>query len=165
MHEMEKLERSDLETWSAVTSVHRASEIVRATPEQVFDVLEDAEAWTRWVLPITDVEWTSPFPLGEGSTRTVTMWGGLVAEEAFLVYERPHRMAFRFDRASKPVADAFAEDYRVTPLDDDRCVVDWTMGLSPAGAGAKAASVTAPVMTAGLRFMLGRLRREVERHR
>lgn len=162
MHECEELELADLETWDRVASVHRATEVVRATPEQIFDVFEDAGAWSSWATAITYVEWTSPFPLVAGSTRRVTMLGGLVAEETFLAYERGSRMAFRFDRVSKPMVEAFAEDYRVTPVGDGRSVVDWTMGLTPAGAGAKATPVTAPLMTAGLRYMLKRLRREVE---
>lgn len=162
MHECEKLERGDLESLERLASTHHATEVVRATPAKLFDTFEDADAWARWALPITDVAWTSPLPLEAGSTRTVTMWGGLVAEETFLAYERLSRMAFRFDRTSKPVADAFVEDYRVTDLGDGRCVVDWTMALTPSGTARRATPITAPAMTAGLRFMLKRLKREVE---
>lgn len=162
MPECEKLERADLDDLDRLDAVHRATQVVEATPEDVFATFEDAEAWTRWALPITEVEWTSPLPLTEGSTRTVTMWGDLVAEETFLVYERPHRMAFRFDRVSKPVCAAFAEDYRVTPVGDGRSVVDWAMAMSAAGSARRTLPLAAPLMGAGLRLMLRRLAREVE---
>ena len=37
---------------------------VRATPQQIFDVFEDAHAWTVWAPMIRKVEWTSPKPFG-----------------------------------------------------------------------------------------------------
>ena len=40
-------------------NVFVAIELVKATPEQVFDVFEDAHAWTEWALPIQKVEWTT----------------------------------------------------------------------------------------------------------
>ena len=50
-------------------NVFVATEIVRATPEQIFDVFEDAHSWTVWALPIQKVEWTSPKPFGIGTTQ------------------------------------------------------------------------------------------------
>jgi hypothetical protein len=48
------------------------------TPEQLFEVLDDAESWPRWATVITKVTWTSPEPRGVGTTRTVDMRGGIV---------------------------------------------------------------------------------------
>ena len=45
------------------------------TPEQLFEVLADAEAWPGWASVITNVTWTSPEPRGVGTTRTVDMRG------------------------------------------------------------------------------------------
>jgi hypothetical protein len=45
------------------------------TPEQLFEVLADAEAWPKWAKVITRVTWTSPQPYGVGTTRTVDMLG------------------------------------------------------------------------------------------
>ncbi len=41
------------------------------TPEQLFEVLDDAESWPHWATAITKVTWTSPQPHGVGTTRTV----------------------------------------------------------------------------------------------
>ncbi len=83
------------------------------TPEQVFEVLADAQAWPRWVSVITKVTWTSPEPRGVGTTRVVEMRGGLTGDEEFLAWEPFTRMAFRFNECSTAAVAAFAEDYRV----------------------------------------------------
>jgi hypothetical protein len=140
-----------------------AYQIVRATPSQVFDVFEDAAAWPKWAPPITGVEWTSPFPIEVGSTRVVSMVGGLVGYEEFIAWERGKRMAFRFNAVSKPGTDAFAEDYRVTELAGGRSLVEWTMAMTPSGPGAKAFPVTGPLMSGGLSLMMRRFRKYTER--
>lgn len=140
----------------------RANEIVNATPERVFEIFQDAESWTKWALPITDVEWTSPFPLEEGSTRNVTMMGDLVGYEEFITWDPPHRMAFRFNEVSKPGVGAFAEDYKVHDLGDGRSLVEWAMAMAPEGPSSRTFPLTAPLMGAGLRFMLSRFRKYVD---
>lgn len=142
----------------------RAHEIVRASPERIFEVFQHGPSWPKWAPPITGVEWTSPFPLEVGSTRTVSMMGGLVGYEEFIVWDPPHRMAFRFNEVSRPGVNAFAEDYRVHELGDGRSLVEWTMAMAPEGAGARTFPATAPLVGAGVRFMLGRFRRYVESH-
>src|SRR3954452_13613709 len=49
-------------------------------PEQVFEVLDDAESWPQWATAITKVTWTSPQPHGVGTTRTVNMRGGITGD-------------------------------------------------------------------------------------
>ena len=67
------------------------------TPEQLFEVLEDAEAWPHWAKVITKVTWTTPLPRDVGTRRVVDMRGGLIGDEEFLLWEPPTRMAFRFN--------------------------------------------------------------------
>jgi hypothetical protein len=83
------------------------------TPEQLFEVLADAEAWPQWASVITNVTWTSPEPRGVGTTRTVDMRGGIVGDEEHLVWEPFIRIAFRFNECSTKAVAAFAEDYRI----------------------------------------------------
>lgn len=139
-----------------------AHEIVLVTPQRVFEVFEDAPSWSRWAPPITNVEWTSPFPLQVGSTRTVTMVGGLVGYEEFIEWDPPHVMAFRFNEVSHPWAAAFAEHYRVHDLGDGRSLVEWRMAMTPDGPGARLFGLTAPVLGAGVKYMLARFRRYVD---
>jgi hypothetical protein len=70
------------------------------TPQQLFEVLADAESWPHWASVITNVTWTSPEPRGVGATRTVDMLGGIVGDEEYLVWEPFTRMAFRFNECS-----------------------------------------------------------------
>src|SRR5690349_5410478 len=74
------------------------------TPEQLFEVLADAESWPQWATAITKVTWTSPEPRGIGTTRTVNMRGGIVGDVGappacggeFLAWEPFAHIAFRF---------------------------------------------------------------------
>ncbi|MDT7719644.1 MAG: hypothetical protein QOE94_655 [Mycobacterium sp.] len=102
------------------------------TPEQLFEVLGDAESWPRWASVITKVTWTSPEPRGVGTTRTVDMRGGIVGKEEFLAWEPFTRMAFRFNECSTQAVAAFAEDYRVEVIPGG-CRLTWTMAQKSAG--------------------------------
>jgi len=139
-----------------------AEEIVTATPAQIFDVFEDPESWTVWALPIQKVEWTSPKPYGVGTTRTVSMIGGLAVVERFIAWERGTRMAFCVESSTSGTLESFAEDYHVTELGDGRCRVRWIVGLAPKGAGKIGLSLFGWALGVGLRTMFGRFRTYVE---
>jgi carbon monoxide dehydrogenase subunit G len=116
------------------------------TPEQLFEVLADADSWPHWATVITNVEWTSPEPRGVGTTRTVHMRGGIVGDEEFLAWEPFSRMAFRFNEASSGSIAAFAEDYRVVRKPGG-CHLTWVMAMKPKGGAAKLGmSLGRPVM-------------------
>ena len=122
-------ERVGLDFFATAPIARSTAVEVAATPERVFALFLDADAWVRWAPPITAVHWTSGLPLEVGSTRDVHMWGGLVGHEEFLTYDHGRRMAFRFNEASRDDVRAFAEDYLVTSLGGGRCRVEWTMAL------------------------------------
>lgn len=131
---------------------------LRITPEQLFDVLGDADAWPQWATVITKVTWTSPEPRGVGTTRTVHMRAGIVGEEEFLAWE-PHRhMAFRFNACSVRAVAAFAEDYRVEPIAGG-CRLTWTMAQKSSGVSRVFMPVAHPAMNLTLRRFLANLRR------
>lgn len=128
------------------------------TPEQVFEVLADAQAWPRWASVITKVTWTSPEPRGVGTTRVVEMRGGLTGDEEFLAWEPFTRMTFRFNECSTAAVAAFAEDYRVEVIPGG-CRLTWTMAQKPAGLARLAMVVVGPLLNLGLRRFLSNLRR------
>ncbi len=128
------------------------------TPEQLFEVLADAEAWPRWAKVITKVTWTSPEPRGVGTTRTVDMRGGIVGNEEFLSWEPFTRMAFRFNECSTQAVAAFAEDYRVEVIPGG-CRLTWTMAQKPAGPPRLAMFLVRPLLNLALRRFLTNLRR------
>jgi carbon monoxide dehydrogenase subunit G len=133
------------------------------TPEQLFDVLADAQSWPQWASVITDVTWTSPEPRGIGTTRTVTMRGNIVGAEEFLAWEPFSHMAFRFNESTSNAISAFAEDYRVVPTADG-CHLTWVMAMKPSGlAGRLGMTIGRPVMGWMFQRFLHNLRRYVLR--
>lgn len=144
------------------SNVFVAEEIVRASPEQIFEVFEDAHAWTVWALPIQKVEWTSPKPYGIGTTRSVHMMGDMIGYEQFVEWERGKRMAFSFVGCSKDATEKFIEDYRVTDLGDGRCKVEWHMGMEPRGFSQRLMFLTRPLMRMANRRMFRKFRQYTE---
>jgi carbon monoxide dehydrogenase subunit G len=128
------------------------------TPEQVFEVLDDAASWPRWAPVITNVTWTSPEPHGVGTTRTVDMRGGIVGLEEFFVWEPYSRMAFRFNECSKRAVAAFAEDYRIEPTHSG-CRLTWTVAQKAIGPSQLAMRLGHPIMNLMFRRFLANLRR------
>lgn len=131
------------------------------TPEQLFEVLADAEAWPQWASVITKVTWTSPEPRGMGTTRLVHM-RGIVGDEEFLVWEPFTRMAFRFNECSTRAVAAFAEDYRVEAIPGG-CRMTWTLAQKPAGPAKVAMFVVRPLLNLGFRRFLANLRRYTDK--
>lgn len=139
------------------------STAVAATPAEIWGALEDESAWPRWTGVITNVEWTSPRPFGAGTTRTVTMRGGLLAEEEFVAWEPHRRMGFRFVAASTKGVRAFAERYTLDPVADGRTRVTWVMAMAPAGFSKIVVPVIGPAMRRAFARMLRRFGELVER--
>jgi len=127
------------------------------TPEQLFEVLADAESWPHWASVITKVTWTSPEPRGVGTTRIVEMRGGIVGAEEFLAWEPFTHMAFRFNECSTRSVAAFAEDYRVEVIPGG-CRLTWTMAQKPAGPARLAMPLVGPLLNLVLRRFLRNLR-------
>lgn len=127
------------------------------SPEQLFEVLSDAQSWPQWAKVITKVTWTSPEPRGVGTTRVVEMRGGLVGNEEFLAWEPFTHMAFRFNECSTRSVAAFAEDYRVEVIPGG-CRLTWTMAQKPAGPAKLAMAVVGPLLNLALRRYLRNLR-------
>ncbi|MBF4161526.1 SRPBCC family protein [Nocardioides sp. CBS4Y-1] len=132
------------------------------TPEQLFEVLADAEAWPHWAKAITQVTWTSPGAadgdIGVGSTRTVGMRGGIVGEEEFFDWDPPRTMGFHFTSANIPDTDAFGEYYEVVATAEG-CRLTWTLALWPTGAQRVVARLSGPVQNLAFRWFLRNLRR------
>lgn len=143
-------------------NVFVAIELVKATPEQVFDVFEDAHAWTEWALPIQKVDWTSPPPYGIGTTRSVYMMGDLVGHEVFVEWERGKRMAFTFVGSNKDATRSFIEDYRVTDLGNGTCRVEWYMAMEPNGFSRHMMFLTRPLMRLANKLMFRKFRKYTE---
>lgn len=142
------------------TAPHRFANTVdlAITPDQLFEVFADADAWPRWAKVIRHVEWTSPLPPGVGSTRVVSMLGGLTGAEEFLLWEPGRRMGFRFNESSEKSVRAFAERYDVEPTPRG-CRLTWTLALEVTGPGRHFMPVSGLVSNLSFRWFLRNLRR------
>ena len=145
-------------------NVFKAEEVIKATPEQIFEVFEDEVSWTVWAPPIQRVEWTSPKPFGVGTTRTVYMMGDMDGYEEFIAWERGKRMAFTFIGCSKNNTEKFLEDYRVEDLGDGSCRVTWYMAMENRGQSEFRQKMTRPIMGAVNRWMFRRFKRYTEKY-
>ncbi|WP_220794149.1 SRPBCC family protein [Nocardioides pelophilus] len=158
MPHMHACQLVDLDFIDAARFRYANSVDLAITPEQLFEVLEDADSWPRWAKVITKVTWTSAPPRGVGTTRLVDMRGGLIGDEEFLLWEPPTRMAFRFNASSEKTVQAFAERYDVEPTPGG-CRLTWTLALDVAGPSRFFMPVSKPVMNLTFRWFLKKLRR------
>lgn len=162
MHPCERVDLSFIET---APYRFRNSVDLAITPEQLFEVLGDAESWPRWAKVITKVTWTSPEPRGIGTTRVVEMRGGIVGDVGvppacggeFIAWEPFTHMAFRFNECSTKAVAAFAEDYRVDAIPGG-CRLTWTMAQKPARGAGLGMAVFGPLLNLALRRFLRNLR-------
>jgi hypothetical protein len=97
-----------------------------------------SEVWAELVVDgalsfcrsLRGAKWTSPRPFGVGTTRTMpALFGALVVDERYFVWEEGRRQAFCVERASLPLFRRFAEDYLVegTAPTTSRCA--WAIPL------------------------------------
>lgn len=161
LHECRKI---DLDFFASAPIRIVAEIELPCSPESLFRSFEDADAWAEWVDVIEKVEWTSPGPFREGTTRTVEMPGGMAAYEEFLAWDEPHHLAFRFNQFTHKFLNAFGEDYRVTDLGNDRCRLVWTVGVDPAGPAALMGPILKPLLALNQRRMMKELKKYLERH-
>lgn len=162
MSEYYDCDKVGVEFLDQASNVFVAIEIVKASPDQVFDVFEDAHAWTEWALPIEKVEWTSPQPYSVGTTRSVHMLGDMIGYEEFVEWERGKRMAFTFIGCSKETTRSFLEDYRVTDLGNGSCRVEWYMAMEVNGFARHLMPVTRPLMRLANKAMFRKFRKYTE---
>ncbi len=96
----------EIAPWRFVSEVE-----INATPQALYQVLLDDNAWNKWHPEVSEVIWLTEKPHKAGSMRTVRfsqwlfMWllmGSLILTEEFLVWEDNKRMAFRFNATNRP---------------------------------------------------------------
>ena len=155
MHECDRVDLSFIDTapFRFVSTVDLA-----ITPEQLFEVLADAESWPHWATAITKVTWTSPEPRGVGTTRTVNMRGGIVGDEVFLAWEpfTPHGLSVQrvFQRQHLGFRRGLSRG-----ADGGGCHLTWVMAMKPKGiAGRIGMTLGRPVMGRTFQKFLHNLR-------
>jgi len=97
--------------------------------DRLFALFEAAETWCEFFPVIRKAEWTSPRPFGVGTTRRVTVIGGVVLDEVFWAWKPGSRMGFAITAASNRSLEGLVELYDILPLDGERCKLRWEMGI------------------------------------
>ncbi len=86
----------------------------------------------HWCRILQDVRWTSPRPLGVGTTREVkALWGASIFRERYFRWEEGRQHSFYVVESSAPLAKRFAEDYLVEPTGEGSCRFTWTIAFAP----------------------------------
>jgi carbon monoxide dehydrogenase subunit G len=129
---------------------------IALSPDELFGVLARADTWPRWAKVITHVEYTSPEPHGVGTTRVVTMRGGMVGDEEFLAWEPGRQMAFRFNTSATKTLHAFLESYRLEPIAGGTRLT-WELGMETGGPSKVFAPVSTPITNVMFRRFLRNL--------
>ncbi len=134
------------------------------TPERLFEIFDDEASWPQWATPgINKVEWTSPRPYGVGTTRTVTLTGGLEVYEEFTHWEPGRELSFFFLGSSEPIWKRFGEHYLVEATDQG-CRLQWTVAYEPMGTFGWFHPWCRPVMRLALGSYMKKLTKYVEKN-
>ncbi|WP_372736185.1 SRPBCC family protein [Nocardioides sp.] len=155
MHPCKKV---DLDFFDSAPMTFTNTVSISLAPEELFDFLARADTWSRWAKVITDVEYTSPEPRGVGTTRVVTMRGGIVGDEEFLAWEPGVHLAFRFNSSSTSTLVAFLEDYRIVPTETG-CDLTWSLAQETKGASKFLSPVTRPLTNMMFKHFLKNLQK------
>lgn len=137
---------------------YRATRLVAATPDEVFEVLADTDGWPRWFPGVTSASWTSEPPHGVGSTRTVKV-GAVAIEEQFLVWDPGRAWGFTFTATTIPLVRAAAELVELRP-DGTGTQVTYDLHVDPL----PIVGITARMVRGQVERGLGRGLRGLERH-
>ena len=136
--------------------------VVHATPESVFDVLDDAYAYPTWVLGARRIRWVDPTWPAVGS-RFHHAIGTFVAElhDSTLVLARDRPRSIDLEVRFRPTGVAHVK-IRVRSVADGALI---TLSEVPIGGPVRRVPrfITEPLLSARNAFSLGRLRRLIER--
>lgn len=103
---------------------------INASPEDVFNILADADCWPRFLKDAVRAEWASPEPHGVGSNRMLIL-KGMTALEHFIAWEPGKRFAFYVLEITVPLARAICEDYRLEPADSGKTRFIYIVACEP----------------------------------
>lgn len=93
-----------------------------------------------------DIGWTSARPFGVGTTRQAKVLGGVLqVQERFFLWDEGQRYAFHGTGINLPLFQKLAEDYRVEPLDANRCAFTWTIAFEPTALGRAGGALNGPL--------------------
>ena len=151
------LEPADAEFFRTAPHVFRYEKHYDAGPAQVWESLQSDESLSAWGKTVGSLTWTSPRPLGVGTTREVGT-GPTRVRERFYSWDESSGYGFYVTEANVPIFRRFAEDYRIEP-DGSGTRFTWLVAIEPVGAMRWPFRLLAPVVKSGF----GRMAADGER--
>jgi len=127
--------------------------------DQLFATLQDGPSWTKWTGVVREVTWTSPKPFARGTTRTLTLAGGIKLDEVFWAWEPNRRTGFSVTAASIGWLSGLSEVYEIAPLSSERCKLCWVVAASFPGLLGKLERAIGRIFQINQRRLLKKLER------
>ena len=124
------MQRGSLEWASEAPLTFHNETILDATCDEVFDILADVDQWSDWFEEFEGAEWITLGSPDVGSERVVHL-DIMDAREEFLAWEPGRRFSFCLKSATLPLANWLVEDYRMTPVEGNRCSFEWDVYCQP----------------------------------
>ena len=160
MHPLEPAGQDLLRRAEAHSVVEREYPIAA---ERLFAMFEEGPTWCEFFPVIRKVEWTSPRPFDVGTTRTVTVIGGVRLDEVFWAWKPGSQMGFAISAASNRSIQGLVELYDFLPLDDGHCKLRWEMGMELSGRMRVAEARMPASLLRSQTWCMNRLERMVQR--
>ena len=127
---MASLEPQELGFAETAPVIAEAVGVIDGTREEVWAVIADHRSWPRWFGGVKTCEPTSDPDHGVGSTRRVTLDGGLAVDERFIAWDEPELWAFTGVEAP-PVFSALVERVTLKELGPRLTEVTYRMAIRP----------------------------------
>lgn len=127
---MASLIPQDLEFAETAPVIAEAIEVIEATPAELWAVIVDYERWPKWFSGVNGCRSTSTPATGVGSTREVTLAGGMTVAERFIGWEDQSLWAFTAIEAP-PVLSSLVERVTLLPVDASTTQVAYRMAFAP----------------------------------
>lgn len=125
---MPRTEPIDLSFFDSAPNLYEDAWDINVSAAQFWpDLVDNPLHWCRGL----KIRWTSPRPFGVGTTRHVSVFGAIQADEHFFLWEEGVRFAFHFTNTNLPLFRRFGEYYEIQPTGSDSCRFVWKLAGEP----------------------------------
>src|SRR4051812_13711639 len=111
-----------------IRQAHRGH--VELSAEHVFDSLAGRpEGWPAWFSLARECHYEGPPPRDVGTSRLISVRGGVRARERLLAWDESERFAYRIEEINVPGIRAFMEEWTLAPVAANRTEVQWVFAV------------------------------------
>lgn len=110
--------------------IAESSGTIDGTRQEVWDAILDYERWPEWMGSLKTCRATSTPATGVGSTRVVTLTGGVSFLEEFIAWDEPEVWAFT-GLEGPPIFRSLVERITLVDLGQGRTEITYRMAIEP----------------------------------